>query len=233
MFYIVLALVLVSVGVFGLWKLINSRTYQVFGEIIPRVETHEKIVALTFDDGPTPEFTDQILNILRDENVKATFFLIGGEIEKHPQEGEKIVAAGHEIGNHTYSHVRMVLVTPRFVKEEVEKTDDLIRSIGYEIPTHFRPPYSKKLLALPYYLAQNNRKTITWDVEPETFPEIAKSTDEISKYVRANTQNGSIILLHVMYDRERKSMNSVKPIIDGLREKGFRFVTISELLGSK
>lgn len=229
-YYLSIAFVLLLGVLSGLWQLSKSRTYQVFGEIVPRVEINRKIVALTFDDGPTPAQTDEILRILKEENVKATFFLIGGELEKHPDEGKKIVAAGHEIGNHSYSHVRMILVSPSFVKDEIERTDELIRSIDYEKPTHFRPPYGKKLFTLPYYLSQNGRKSITWDVEPESFPEIAASTDEIVKYILANTRDGSIILLHVMYDPKRKSMNAVKPVIEGLRNQGFQFATVSELI---
>jgi chitin deacetylase len=218
-------------GVFyGLWELSKSRTFQAFGEIVPRVETSRKLVALTFDDGPTPAHTDEILRVLKEENVEATFFLIGGDLEKHPSEGKKIVAAGHEIGNHSYSHTRMVLVSASFVAGEIERTDALIRAAGYESPTHFRPPYGKKLFTLPYYLSQTNRKSITWDVEPESFPEIAAKTDEIVKYILANTRAGSIILLHVMYDPERKSLNAVKPVIEGLRSQGFQFVTVSELM---
>jgi chitin deacetylase len=229
---VVIALVLLFGVAYGLWEIGKSRTFQFFGEIVPRVETREKLVALTFDDGPTPQFTGEILQILKEEDVKATFFLIGGELVKHTEEGEKIVADGHEIGNHTFSHTRMIFVTPSFVKEEIERTDGLIRAIGYTKPTHFRPPYGKKLFALPYYLSQNNRKTITWDVEPESFADIAESSDKITNYVLDNTKNGSIILLHVMYDPQKKSLNSVKPIIEGLKQKGFRFVTVSELIES-
>ena len=229
-YYLLIAFVLLLGVLFGFWELSNSRTYQFFGEIVPRVETNRKIVALTFDDGPTPAHTDEILRVLEEENVKATFFLIGGELEKNLAEGKKIVAAGHEIGNHSYSHVRMILVSPSFVKDEIERTDELIRAAGYEKPTHFRPPYGKKLFTLPYYLAQTNRQSITWDVEPESFPEIAKNTDEIVKHILANTRGGSIILLHVMYDRERKSLNAVKPVIQGLRNQGFQFATVSELM---
>jgi len=228
--YFFAALVFLLAITFALWQIGKSRTYQVFGEIIPRVETTQKVVALTFDDGPTPEQTSEILKVLAEENVKATFFLIGGELEMYLEEGKKIAAAGHEIGNHSYSHVKMILVAPSFVKEEIEKTDELIRATGYEKPAHFRPPYGKKLFALPFYLSQTNRKSITWDIEPESFPETAANTDEIVKYVLANTRGGSIILLHVMYDPKRKSLNAVKPIIEGLKEKEFRFVTVSELI---
>ncbi|HEX8733842.1 MAG TPA: polysaccharide deacetylase family protein [Pyrinomonadaceae bacterium] len=229
-YYLLIAFVLLLGILYGLWEVSKSRTFQFFGEIVPRVETDQKLVALTFDDGPTPEHTGEILRILQEENVKATFFLTGGELKSHPEEGKKIVAAGHEIGNHTYSHARMLLVSSSFVKEEIERTDEMIRAAGYEKPAHFRPPYGKKLLTLPFYLSQTNRKSITWDVEPESFPEIAASTDEIVKHILANTRAGSIILLHVMYDRERKSLKAVKPVIEGLRAKGFQLVTVSELM---
>lgn len=229
-YYLLIACVLLLGVLVGLFEISKSRTFQFFGEIVPRVETGRKMVALTFDDGPTPEHTDEILRVLKEENVRATFFLIGGELEKNLAEGKKIVADGHEIGNHSYSHVRMVLVSPSFVKDEIERTDELIRAAGYEKPTHFRPPYGKKLFTLPYYLAQTNRKSITWDVEPESFPDVAAKTDEIVKHILANTRPGSIILLHVMYDRQRKSLNAVKPVIEGLRGQGFQFVTVSELM---
>ena len=231
--FLAIALVLLVGVAVGLWEIGKSRTFQFFGEIVPRVETEEKLVALTFDDGPTPNFTDEILGVLKAEDVKATFFLIGGELERNPEEGRKIVAAGHEIGNHSYSHVRMILVTPSFVKTEIEKTDALIRAAGYEKTAHFRPPYGKKLFTLPYYLSNNDRRTITWDVAPEGFPEIAADSEAITKYVLDNTRNGSIILLHVMYDPQKKSLRAVQPIIEGLKQKGFRFVTVSELIESK
>lgn len=231
--FFAIAVVLLLVIAYGLKEIADARTFQFFGTIVPRVETEEKLVALTFDDGPTPQFTDEILSVLKAQDVKATFFLIGGDLAKNPEEGRKIVAAGHEIGNHSYSHQRMILVTPSFVKDEIEKTDAQIAAAGYAGRAHFRPPYGKKLFALPYYLSNNNRQTITWDVEPESFPETAKSSEATTKYVLDNTKSGSIILLHVMHDRQKKSMAAVQPIIEGLKQRGFRFVTVSELMASK
>ena len=124
----------------------------------------------------------------------------------------------------------MVLVTPSFVKTEIETTDALIRKAGWTKEITFRPPYGKKLFTLPFYLSQNDRKSITWDVEPETYFE--KSGD-IIKNTLDETKNGSIILLHVMYDSRAESLKSVKPIIENLREKGFDFVSVSELLAVK
>jgi len=213
-----------------LFQTSKSRTFQFFGEIYSRVETTEKVVALTFDDGPSRLQTNEILSILRDENVKATFYLIGNEIEKNQGEAEKMIAEGHEIGNHTYNHERMILVSPSFVKNEIDKTDELIKKASYKGEITFRPPYCRKLLALPWHLSENNRKTITWDVEPETFVE---NSADIIKYTLENTKNGSIILLHVAYGNRSESMKSVRPIIKGLKERGFEFKTISELLAMK
>jgi chitin deacetylase len=230
-YIIVSGFFLLLLGVGGLlFQISKSRTFQFFGEIYPRIETQQKVVALTFDDGPTRIHTDEILGILREENVKATFYLVGSEIEENRGEIEKIIAEGHEIGNHTYNHKRMVFVTPDVIKNEIETTDELIKKAGYIAEITFRPPYGKKLFALPFYLSENNRKTITWDVEPETFVE---KSEDIIKYTLENTKNGSIILLHVAYDIRAESMNSVSPIIKSLREKEFEFKTVSELLAIK
>jgi chitin deacetylase len=213
-----------------LWQIGKSRTFQFFGVIVPRINTMEKVVALTFDDGPTVNGTSEILNVLEKMQVKATFFLIGGELEQNPAEGRRIVAAGHEVGNHSYSHVRMLLVSPSFVREEIEKTDRLIRASGYDKEIHFRPPYCKKLFALPWYLSRTGRKTITWDVEPDSNPKIAADATRIVEETRSTVRPGSIILLHAMYPNRQSSLQAVRGIIETLKQEGYRFATVSELL---
>ena len=222
---IVVAVVAVTIAAFQVSK---SRTFQFFGDIIPRINTREKVVALTFDDGPTPGMTEEVLSILTEESVKATFFVIGANLERNPEEGRKIVTAGHELGNHTYSHKRMVLKTPSFIESEIERTDQLIRQAGYQSAIHFRPPYGKKLILLPYFLARRSRKTITWDVEPDSYPEIAADSSKIVAHVMEKTKPGSIILLHVMGRSE--SLNAVKGVIAGLKGQGYSFKTVSEML---
>jgi peptidoglycan/xylan/chitin deacetylase (PgdA/CDA1 family) len=218
--------------VVGGWRVSKSPTFQLAGEIVPRVNTSIKAVALTFDDGPTPEATDRILSILREKGVKATFFLMGAELELHPESGKKIAADGHELGNHSYSHTRMVLKTPAFIREEIERTDRLIRDTGYSGPIHFRPPFGKKLFLLPLYLAQNHRLTITWDVAPDSDPEIAADAVKITQHALEHARPGSIILLHIMYGSRNQSLLAVGSIVDGLKAIGFEFRTISELLSA-
>lgn len=221
-------LVVVLAAVVTLWNVSSSRTFQFFGELVDRVETSEKVVALTFDDGPDPAGAQATLDVLAEKQVPATFFLNGSGLKQYPDLGRKIAEAGHEIGNHTYSHERMVLVSPGFVAKEIEDTDALIRATGYQGPIHFRPPNGKKLFTLPYYLSEHGRTTVMWDVEPDSAG--ARTAEEIEKEVLARTRPGSIVLLHSMFGARQPTRQALGPIIDGLEERGFRFVTVSALL---
>jgi peptidoglycan/xylan/chitin deacetylase (PgdA/CDA1 family) len=126
----------------------------------------------------------------------------------------------------------MILVTPSFVAREVERTDELIRAAGYQGEIYFRPPYAKKLFALPYYLSRTGRTSVTWDVEPDSYPEIAADADKIAAHVLAQTRPGSIIILHVMYPSRRASLQAVPQIVAGLKAQGYSFKTVSELLAA-
>ncbi|MET4560392.1 peptidoglycan/xylan/chitin deacetylase (PgdA/CDA1 family) [Lysinibacillus parviboronicapiens] len=224
-FYISIGVLFTIILVLGTYKLMNARTYQLFGEITAHIDTNEKVVALTFDDGPT-ENVNELLPILDQYHAKATFFLIGSEIEENPEATQKIVRAGHQIGNHTYSHKPMVFKSNSFIKEEIEKTDQLIQSIGYTDEIAVRPPYCKKLIGFPYYLNKNKRDTITWNLEPDTYYSTAK---EKINYVMENIQPGSIILMHPMYDDTGNELQAVEGNLQALTKDGYRFVTVNEL----
>ena len=203
----------------------NSRTLQLFGRLTYQVNTKQKVVAITFDDGPTKNVED-ILPLLKAYNAKATFFLIGNEIKKNPAEAKRIADSGNQIGNHSYSHNRMVFKSPSYIKEEIEKTDQLIRQAGYRGEIDFRPPNGKKLVGLPYYLNKHNRDTITWSMEPDSY--YTSSTDKVN-YVQKNVKPGSIILIHPMYDKSGEELKTIKGILQTLSNKGYKFVTVNEL----
>src|ERR1044072_3616458 len=215
-------------GAAALWQLSKSRTFQFFGFIVPKVNTSQKLVALTFDDGPTRDKTGEGLRLLLETGVRATFFVTGGELKQNMDAGRDIVAAGHELGNHSYSHERMVFVTPSYVRREVERTDELIRAAGHVGAISFRPPYGKKLLALPFYLSRHDRKTITWDVEPDSDLAADASAEAIAWHINADSdlerhagaeshprhvlkrpRPGSISLLRVMYQSRAETMRAV------------------------
>lgn len=212
------------------YEVMNARTFQLTGELVNRVAITDKVVALTFDDGPT-ERTPEVLNMLAVARVPATFYLNGADLDRHPLHGAAIARAGHEIGNHTYSHRRMVLVSPGTVADEVERTDAAIARTGYQGPVTFRPPYGKKLWTLPHYLATHHRVTVMWDVEPDSVgaPDTAQIVEDTVRTVRP----GSIILLHVMLESRAQSREAVPQIIHRLRDDGYRFVDVSELLAMR
>ncbi|MDX8147853.1 polysaccharide deacetylase family protein [Lentzea sp. BCCO 10_0061] len=224
-------LTLVLVVAAALWNVAGARTFQFFGDLVDRVETNEKLVALTFDDGPDPAGAQQVLDLLKAEDVPATFFLMGRDLEKHPELGRQIADAKHEIGNHTFNHQRMIGVLPSTVAKEIEDTDAQIRRTGYSGEIHFRPPNGKKLFALPHYLKEHDRTTVMWDVEPDS--EGTPTAQQIAQQTLAETKPGSIILLHPMYASREQTRQALKPVITGLKERGYRFLTVSALLNSR
>lgn len=228
-----LLLVLVLFSSAALWRISSLTDFQMFGTLINRVNTTAPLIALTFDDGPTPGKTEQILQILAKEDIPATFFLIGSELETHPHLLTQILAAGHQVGNHSYSHQRMLFKTPGFIAREIEKTDALLKAGGAPEPYYFRPPYGKKLFLLPRYLAKHQRIAVTWDVAPENFPQLTRDPKLLAEYTVAQAKAGSIILLHVMYDSRAATLQAVPNIIRSLKAKGFRFVTVAELISQQ
>lgn len=214
---------------FGTYRLMNARNFQLFGKLVSRTHTDQKVVALTFDDGPSDK-TPKILKVLRELDVNCTFFLTGQEIERHMDYARAIADAGHQLGNHTYFHRPMVFMTYSAIENEIESTNRLIREAGFTGEIVFRPPYCKKLALLPLVLQNKGIPTVTWDIEPDSFMEIASDPEKIVDHVLSQTQSGSIILLHVMYGSGENALNAIPGIVEGLRDMGYKFVTVNELL---
>lgn len=231
---IVLAIVIALAGAMCLtwagWQLSKSRTHQLFGEMVTRVATSDSVIALTFDDGPSPVYTDSVLRILADSNVHATFFVVGGALGRHGDLGRRIVAEGHELGNHSYSHSRMVFKTPGFVRREIAETDSLIRAAGQRDPISFRPPYGKRLVVLPWILSRAGRPVVLWDLEPDSDPEVARDPRRIVARVLNYVRPGSILLLHVEMPQREAGRAALPSLIGSLRAAGYRLVTLSELM---
>lgn len=227
---ILISLLLILALLFGLWQLSNSRTFQVAGKLVSRVEVSDSLIALTFDDGPTPVYTDEVLEILQDYEVPATFFVTGSETEGNPGEAKKIVEAGHQLGNHSYSHSQMILKSPSFLQDEIERTDQAIRQAGYQGTIYFRPPFCKKLFLLPWILHKDNRTSVTWDIEPESYEDVRENPQKIADHIGERVKSGSIILLHVMYESRESSRKALPIVINTLKKRGYKFVTLQELI---
>ncbi len=211
----------------ALYFVMNARGFQLFGKLVSRVETDEKMVFLTFDDGPT-ENTPQLLNALDKLDVKVTFFLIGKSMEERGELTQQIIDAGHAVGNHSYTHSRLVFRTLADIKEEVKRTNEIIRSFGYDKEIYFRPPNGKKLLLLPWYLKETGQTTVMWTLEPDSYSDVKKDAQSMAAYVVDHVSNGAIILLHPMNDKTDKTMDAVEIIVTELRGRGYRFETLPE-----
>ncbi|MBA3239446.1 MAG: polysaccharide deacetylase family protein [Parachlamydiaceae bacterium] len=227
---LVLALIAIFCGIF-LW-LKSHRAPQVIGKCIHCVNTSEKVVAITFDDGPS-RHTEEILNILRLHEVPATFFLLGKNAEQFPMLVRQTYQEGHEIGNHSYSHQPLVFKSLAFIRNEIDKTDKIIKESGYQGIIHFRAPYGRKLLGLPWVLYQSNRLHILFDVIPDDWARPGVTT--IVNRILAQTKPGSIILCHDgdgdnAGDDRSQTIQALPVIIKELRAAGYQFLTISQLL---
>lgn len=223
-------LIVVATMLQALFDYSRQRDRQLFGHLVHRIDTDRPVVALTLDDGPTRRFTAPLLDILDKAGVTATFFLTGREVTAFPEGAQAVVDAGHEVGNHSWNHRRMVAMTPWEVRRQLRETDAAIRALGYEGPLHFRPPYGRKLVVLPWVLARQDRTTIMWSVEPETDLAFDAPPQDLAAHVIETTQAGDIILLHGMYSGNDSSRAALPLIIAGLRARGFDFVTVSELI---
>jgi chitin deacetylase len=162
--------------------------------------------------------------------VRATLFVTGNELAAAADAGRRLVEAGHELGNHSYSHDRMVLKSQRFIRTEIERTDSLIRAAGHRGAIFFRPPFGYKLAGLPWYLGRHGRTTVTWDVEPDSYPEIAATSDGIVRHVLERVRPGSIVLLHVWYPSRATSLDAVAPLIDSLHARGYQVGPVRDML---
>ncbi len=189
-----------------------------------------KVVALTYDDGPSPPSTNQLLDILDRYQVKATFFEIGRNIEKHPEMVPMIVARGHELANHSYSHTDMMFKRRGFLLSEIEKTDKLLQELGVKQDSiSFRPPFGRRCVVLSYLLSQMQKKMIMWDVNSLDY-ENTLTAEDIANRVIDNVRSGSIVVMHGGGGAQSKTLAATQAIVKTLQSKGYAFKTVSELL---
>ena len=204
-----------------------------FGKNIVRLNTDQRVVALTYDDGPNPPYTDRLLDVLAKHNVKATFFMIGNRIERHPETTNRVIAEGHQIGNHSYSHPLLGFLPPSYVQRQIERTDALLRQHGIVETVVFRAPMLTRFLPVAWVLAKDDRTHISCDVW--SWDWTTQNPDKITETVVKKTKPGSIIVLH---DGKAENKNANRSgtieatdrIITALKQDGYRFVRLSDCL---
>jgi len=208
----------------------------VYGPVFAEVQTKQKIVALTFDDGPYPPYTEQILDILKERNIQTTFFLVGGNAAKNPQLVQRMVSEGHQIGNHTYNHVDLLKLDRLAAADEIDRTSAVLQAQTGFRPQVVRPPHGFRDPAVMDMLAGRGLKVVEWSVmskdwtNPGVQAVVRRTVDKV--------QNGSVILLHdgdgiaCKADRSQ-TVAATRQIIDELQAKGYRFVTVNEILQAR
>jgi peptidoglycan/xylan/chitin deacetylase (PgdA/CDA1 family) len=195
---------------------------------------HAKAVALTFDDGPSPRYTPQILALLKQYGAYGTFFVIGRKVEETPELVRAELKGGNEVGNHSFSHPRMPQQDQAARQRELERTAvDLDLAGCPPSPRLFRPPYSAWDDRLKSYLAHTGRRMVMWSLDSGDWQGLAAPA--IIKNVLGRVKNGAIIVFHdsdeyAKADRQ-PTVEALKTILPALQAQGYRMVTVSELVG--
>lgn len=209
---LILAAVILAAG----WSLSCSRASdEVVKDVKPRV-------ALTFDDGPHPVYTPELLDGLKERHVKATFFVVGKNIEGHEEIIRRMDEEGHLIGNHTYDHVKITGMPPEQACAQITKTSCLIEEITGKKTEFIRPPFGAwdKTLDCGFEMFP-----VLWSIDPLDWT--TKNADAVVQKVVAEAEENSIILLHDYYS---SSVEAALRIVDALQRQGYEFVTVDKLI---
>ncbi|MGL6105896.1 polysaccharide deacetylase family protein [Romboutsia sp.] len=200
--------------------------------IIKRGSDDEKIIALTFDDGPDEDYTPQILDILKKYDVKATFFVVGQKVGWNPELVKREFEEGHEIGNHTFTHINVCHRNYDEIYKEITKTQETIQKVIGKEPKIFRPPYRAINKEMCSIVKDKNMNVVLWsNLDPRDWSN--PGVYYIANTIMTKATNGNIILLHD-YNNVRRStsqtIQALDSVIPKLKEKGYKFVTVSQLI---
>ncbi len=238
MWTVVLAVGIVSVGVLAalLYYACSVPGSQLLGPALVRGPASGGRVALTFDDGPATPFTEQILDILRDHQVPAAFFVCGKNVDRFPEVVRRMHAEKHTIANHTYTHALLYLKTRARMAEEIDRTQAAIERVTGVRPKLFRPPYGVRWFGLFAVLGQRGMRAVQWsdagfDWEKGNLP------GDIARLTLRKLEAGSVILLHDGREPRlpheidaSRTVEALPAIIEGVKRAGLRFVSIEEFL---
>jgi peptidoglycan-N-acetylglucosamine deacetylase len=194
-----------------------------------RVMVSGNYIAMTFDDGPHPKNTPRLLNMLRERNIKATFYVIGQNVDLYPQIVRNTVAEGHEIGNHTHTHRLLSKLSDAEVRKELSRCREAIARAAGVQPRTMRPPYGGLLQRQREWVyAEYQYPTILWSVDPLDWKRPGASV--VSSRILAGASSGGIVLAH---DLHAQTIDAMPATLDGLLRRGYQFVTVSQLLAMK
>ncbi|MBQ4136898.1 MAG: polysaccharide deacetylase family protein [Clostridia bacterium] len=191
----------------------------------------QKLVALTFDDGPHKYRTDEILDLLEKEDIKATFFVVGMMAKEYPDVIKRTLSLGHEIGNHTYNHSKLRTLGTEKLKDELVKTEEILYEICEYRPKLFRPPEGWCSQSIAQAAHELDYDVILWNID--TLDWAHNDSQKICKCITDTISPGSIILFHDYVSGDASTLDALKQIIPELKSEGYRFVTVSQLISSQ
>lgn len=206
----------------------GRRYYEQTGEVVWEIKTNEKIVAITFDDGPDAKYTSQVLDLLAEYGAKATFFIIGKNAEKNPEVVLRQYEEGHELANHTYTHPWTTSTIK--LDKELKQTNEVIFSITGFRPTLFRPVGGQYTDAMIDTAVKNGFKVVMWSWHQDTEDWANPGVKKIVSKVLKGTRPGDVVLFHDAGGDRSQTIKALEEILPELKRKGYHFVTISELL---
>jgi|GEM_PF-1156454 len=215
----------------------NEETEQIVDQDTPQEEKQDneqqpspdsniehKHIALTFDDGPDLKYTPQVLDILKEKNVKATFFIVGIQINKYPEVVQRMVDEGHLIANHTYHHPNLNSLNKTEILEELDTTDALIESIVGFKPTIVRPPYGAMNNTVKNVIEESGRSVVLWNIDPRDWA--STPVKDMYENVMKNAKDEGNILFHSFGGKQIQNTVDLLPsVIDSLTEQGYTYVT--------
>lgn len=189
------------------------------------IKTTRPVLALTFDDGPHPELTPKLLDILRQKGVRATFFVLGGNVAKYPEIARRIVAEGHEIANHSYSHPALPRLGAARLKDEVGGTCDIIQQVTGRRPASMRPPYGALNASVEHALLRDyGLNIVLWSVDPLDWKRPGAA--EVARRLVEGARPGAILLAH---DIHPGTIEAIPEVIAQLKSQGYTFATVGQL----
>lgn len=197
--------------------------------VIKSVLTTKKVIALTFDDGPTPKWTPKVLQVLKENHVKATFFVIGSHAMQRPALLKEEVDAKMEIGSHGYEHIILKNKSPEAVKQEIQQNEALLTSLGVPKPSVYRLPAGSSDSTALRVLGEMHYKVIGWSIDTRDWRR-RFSADHMAQQVEKQAAPGSIVIFHDGPNSSQATVDAVKQLIPALKQQGYQFDTVSQML---
>lgn len=232
-YFALISLALLGVLLAALWYILENPKNQTFGLTVTHVPIHQKVVALTFDDGPNPPYTNEIVDYLHAHHAVATFFVVGRAVAQHPDVVRLEVKNGDALGNHTWDHAHLVLERAAHIQREIQQTGDIIVRVTGVHTNLFRPPFGVRDYRVLNIARKMGYQVIMWSLPlPKDWQQ--PPPEVISRRVLRYVKDGDIIVLH---DGNRgkggdraNTVEATKLIVAALQRQGYRLVTVPQLL---